>query len=90
MKYLAGTEGVGIEYSPENEASFRRIFDKVAKDGGQAGLPNTVTFSDADFMGCTVSMKSTSGSIVYYKGTPVVWSSKRQSITATSTCESEY
>ena len=41
-------------------------------------------------MGCTVSMKSTSGSIVYYKGTPVVWSSKRQSITATSTCESEY
>lgn len=27
---------------------------------------------------------------MYYRGTPILWSSKRQSIRATSTCEAEY
>ena len=40
--------------------------------------------------GCTVTLKSTSGSIMYHRGVPVVWSAKRQTIRATSTCESEY
>jgi hypothetical protein len=37
-----------------------------------------------------ISLKSTSGSILYYRGVPVAWSSKRQSVRATSTCEAEY
>ena len=43
-----------------------------------------------DFCGCTVTLKSTSGSSLYYRGCPVVWKSKRQSIRTHSTCESEF
>ena len=57
---------------------------------GFQSLPHTVAFTDADFAGCAVTLKSTSGSIMYHRGVPIVWSSKRQSIRATSTCESEY
>lgn len=40
-------------------------------------------------MGACATYKSTSGSITYYRGTPIFWSAKLQSLTATSTCEAE-
>eukprot|EP00392_Amoebophrya_sp_AT5.2_P018481 g19033.t1 len=89
LAYLKGTKSVGLEYSPEIEAKFRETFSKVAADAGKE-LPDTVAFSDADFAGCTVTLRSTSGSILYHRGTPVAWSSKRQSVKALSTCEAEY
>ena len=79
----------------ENFDQFLLIFvwcvrgEKMAKTGGK-NLPDTVAFSDSDFMGCFVTLKSTSGSIMYYKGVPIIWSSKRQSIRARSPTEAEY
>lgn len=37
-----------------------------------------------------MSSKDTSGNIFFINGTPVAWSSKKQTITAQSTCEAEY
>jgi hypothetical protein len=89
MQYLSGTSQLGLFYSPKNEKNFRREFEKVTKEGGKT-LGNTVCFSDADFAGCTVTFRSTSGSILYHRGTPVTWHSKRQTIRALRTTEAEY
>jgi len=59
-------------------------------DGAETRLGDFAAFSDADFAGCTVSLKSTSGSILYYRGVPLVWKSQRQSIRSLSTCEAEF
>lgn len=47
-------------------------------------------YSDSDYAGCTDSRKSTSGYIFLIAGGAVSWKSKKQSNTATSTCEAEY
>ena len=56
---------------------------------GAYGDGKVVTFSDADFGGCSVSLRSTSGGIMYVRGTAVAWQSRRQTVRAESTCESE-
>ena len=89
LAYLKGTRLVGLEYTPEIERNFYSVYSEIAKKAGKEVGP-AVSFSDADFAGCSVSLRSTSGSIMYYKGTPIVWSSRRQSIRAKSTCEAEY
>lgn len=89
LSYLSGTKEKGPEYSPEKERQFRETYEQVAHTEGKQ-LPDHVAFTDADFAGCTVTLRSTSGSILYYRGTPVAWSAKRQTIRATSTCEAEY
>lgn len=47
-------------------------------------------YSDADWGGCELSRKSTSGSILLLSGGAVSWKSKKQTCVATSTCEAEY
>ena len=89
LRYLKGTKNVGLEYSPEIEKNFRKTYLKIAKDANK-NLPDTVAFSDSDFAGDSVSLYSTSGSILYHRGTPICWSSKRQAVRAGSTCEAEY
>ena len=86
---LKGTVDRGIEYSPQLEGEFRAAYRGIAREAGQE-LPDTVGFSDADFAGDCVSLYSTSGSILYHRGTPIAWSSKKQAVRAVSTCESEY
>eukprot|EP00396_MALV-II-16_sp_LP-1_P000194 gene194-160_t len=90
LAYLKHTSEVGVEYSPENEANFVELFSGIAKEGGKDVFPTTVAFTDSDFAGCAVTLRSTSGSILYHRGTPIAWSSKRQSLRATSTMEAEY
>ena len=58
--------------------------------GKAESLPDLVGFTDSDFAGCAVALRSTSGTILYYRGCPVLWSSRRQSVKALSTCEAEY
>ncbi len=89
LRYLKGTLDLGLSYSPEKEASFKSIYQKMAQQGGKE-YKDTIAFCDADFAGCTVSLKSTSGCILYHRGVPVVWKSKKQGIRATSTMEAEY
>jgi hypothetical protein len=49
-----------------------------------------VVYSDADFAGDANSRKSTSGFVLLYCATSIVWGSKRQRIVALSTMEAEY
>jgi hypothetical protein len=67
---------------------FRNIYDDVLKEQGKP-ITDPLWFADADWAGCTTSMRSTSGVVCYYRGTPIMWSSKRQTIIATSSAESE-
>jgi len=47
-------------------------------------------YSDSDYAGCIETRKSTSGYIFLIAGGAVSWKSKKQTNTATSTCEAEY
>lgn len=48
-----------------------------------------VGYSDADFAGDVCDRKSTTGYIFYLSYGPISWKSKKQSVVAASTCESE-
>ncbi|XP_019168608.1 PREDICTED: uncharacterized protein LOC109164530, partial [Ipomoea nil] len=55
------------------------------------GTDFTLTgFSDADFAGCKIDRKSTSGTCQFLGGRLVSWFSKKQNSIATSTAEAEY
>jgi hypothetical protein len=47
-------------------------------------------FSDADFVGCRLDMKSTSGTYQFLGSSLVSWSSRKQSSVAQSTTKAEY
>jgi hypothetical protein len=47
-------------------------------------------FSDADFAGCLLDRKSTSGTCQFLRSSLVSWSSRKQSSVAQSTTEAEY
>ena len=47
-------------------------------------------YSDADFAGCRVERKSTSGTCQFIGSSLVSWSSRKQSSVAQSTTEAEY
>lgn len=47
-------------------------------------------YSDSDWAGSKEDRKSTSGQVFLFGGGPISWSSKRQSVVATSTTEAEY
>jgi hypothetical protein len=49
-----------------------------------------VGFSDADFVGCGIDRKSTSGTCHFLRPSLVCWSSQKQSSVAQSTREAEY
>ena len=88
IKYLITTKDMGIEYSPEGEANFNQIYSKLLPEGRE--IPKLNLFSDASFANCVKTMRSTSGSIAYYRSCPIVWKSSRQGVRAYSTAESEY
>ena len=74
FRYLNGTKHHGIHY-----------------DGNEASHNEIIGFVDANW-GADQSLecKSTSGYVYFVFGGPVVWSSKRQTTVALSTCEAEY
>jgi hypothetical protein len=92
VRYLLHTKHQKLEYSPSKEAIFRKTYESVLRStrGPQASLPDLVSFSDADFAGCSITLRSSTGSIIYLRGCPIAWSSRRQTLRANSTCESEY
>ncbi len=91
LQYLKGSKTRGLHYSPENERNFRMKYEVLlTKNKTAEPLGDAVSFADSDFAGCTLTFRSTSGSIMYYKGMPVAWRSSRQTLRAHSTCEAEY
>lgn len=49
-----------------------------------------IAFSDANHGECKIDGKSNSGIICFINGGPIIWSSKKQTLVALSTCEAEY
>ena len=52
--------------------------------------PDFLGFSDVDWAGCSDSRKSTSGYVFKFCSGAISWSSRKQTMVATSTCEAEY
>ncbi len=88
IKYLVTTKHEGIVYSSESEAAFNETYGKLLPEGRK--LPSVNVFSDASYANCLKTLRSTSGSIVYMFGTPIIWKSAKQGVRAYSTGEAEY
>jgi len=74
LRYLRGTIHYGIFY-PSN----------------MHFLPNTLeAYVDSDWTGCHETRRSTTGLLFTIGRSPILWSSKRQSIVALSSTEAEY
>ena len=92
LRYLRGTIDLKLTYrrtggvtphlfmSPDVKSTARQC--KITED--------LLAMVDADYAGCPATRRSTSGWLIFLAGAPVSWGSKRQSITATSSAESEY
>lgn len=59
-------------------------------DGGSKQQNTLIAYSDADFATCVDTRKSMSGVVLMLNGGPVVWSTRKQGIVATSTTDAEY
>jgi hypothetical protein len=83
LRYLAGTRDRGITYS-------RDVTDAAAAAMGKRVGPNQLTASaDADHAGAK-DRRSVSGYAIMLAGAMVMWTSKRQPVTAISSTESEF
>ena len=60
----------------------------IKYDGNKSMKP--LGYCDSDWAGCLETRKSTEGILFLLAGGAVYWSSKKQSIIATSSCEAEY
>ncbi|CAD7965940.1 unnamed protein product [Amoebophrya sp. A120] len=88
LRYVIHTEDVGIDYSPENEQKFKQVYGSLLQKGEK--LKDWNLFTDASFASCFVTLKSTSGALLYYRGAPIVWKTARQSVRTHSTFEAEF
>ena len=57
---------------------------------GGAAKPQLIGYTDSDYAGCTDTRRSTSGYVFTLRCGSISWSSKRQPIVTTSSCEAEY
>jgi len=68
--------------------NLRLVFGRA--HGTYAGLQPLEGYSDADYASCTVTRRSTTGTLFYLLRSLIVWTSKRQHMVALSSCEAEY
>ena len=78
VRYLSGTAHLGLKFSGSKPKSQLDNFAQSA-----------VLYTDADFAADVDKRRSTTGTVLMVNGTAVLWSSKLQSVVATSTTESE-
>jgi hypothetical protein len=88
LRYLITHPSIGLFYSAENELKFNRIYKSLLDEGQRVKQWNL--FTDASFANCFVTLKSTSGCVMYYRGCPLAWKSSRQTVRTNSTFESEF
>lgn len=87
-----------VECPTENDViAIKRIFrylkgtlDKGIKFKAESSDMHIQAYSDSDYAEDPDTRKSTTGFLIYYKGGPISWSSKKQSTIALSSTEAEY
>ena len=97
LRYLISTKSTGLYWDPQQERRFDDLVAEIIADAREKRLgptlddsaPRVTVWSDASFA-VHGDMKSHTGIVVYYRGLPVAWRSKKQSMLADSTCSSEY
>lgn len=62
----------------------------ITFDGNCDQKNQLVAYTDSDYASCPDTRKSTSGIVLMLNNGPVIWSSRKQSIIATSTTDAEY
>jgi hypothetical protein len=62
----------------------------IVYNGANENVCQLTGYSDADFASCLDTRKSLSGVVLMLNNGPVIWSSRKQGIVATSTTEAEY
>ncbi|KAK9059484.1 hypothetical protein SSX86_020186 [Deinandra increscens subsp. villosa] len=82
LRYLKNSPGLGILYSDQGHCRVGAFTEEG--DGRISG------FSDADWAGCPISRRSTTGYCVFVGGNLVSWKSKKQHTVSRSSAESEY
>ncbi|KAJ9552767.1 hypothetical protein OSB04_016812 [Centaurea solstitialis] len=82
LRYLKTTPGLGILYSDQGHCRVGAFTEEG--DGRISG------FSDANWAGCPISRRSTTGYCVFVGGNLVSWKSKKQHTVSRSSAESEY
>ena len=100
--YLYGSRDYQIEYKRQakggnepivfekGEAVPRTLEQRLKASTPDENIPgNPLLFVDADYAGCKVTRRSTSGMVIMMNGGPITWSSRLQKITAQSSAESE-
>jgi len=85
--------------TPRHQALLKRILRYVAgtveyglhfRSGVEISPDSFVACVDADWGGCKDTRRSTTGFLIAVNGAPVYWRSKRQTVIALSSAESEY
>jgi hypothetical protein len=74
LRYMKGTVKLGLLFP-------------TGVNGSSAEL---ISYSDSDWGGDKTDRRSTSGYVMQYNGVSIAWCSKKQQVTALSTCEAEY
>jgi hypothetical protein len=102
LKYLDGTRRRGLRYSPEREKAFQKRYSVLIEEqcdsvkyGSCDRTPQEFSrrvfvFSDASFASCPLSLRSQTGSCVYFRGALIAYKTNKQTIITHSTCASEY
>lgn len=62
----------------------------ITYDGNGNQKNQLIAFSDSDYASCPDTRESTSGIVLMLNTGPVIWSSRKQSIVATSITDAEY
>jgi len=102
VSYMYNTRHWSIQYhrSFSKVANVPLIYEKdnfqsrTIEDRLQAGLPELQPnspdlYCDADFAGCKITRRSTSGMVIMMNGGPITWQSRLQKLCAQSSAESE-
>ena len=102
LRYLAGTRRKGLKYSPQREAEFNKRYSELiaaqcssADFGSCDRTPQDFSskicvFSGASFCNCPLTLRSQTGSAIYYRGCLIAYKTSRQTIITHSTMASEY
>ena len=85
LKYLKGTKHHGLIYSPQLEREFNS--EDPEEDPESSGMLRA--YCDSAYADGK-DARSTSGNLVFYRGTAVWWRSRAQSLVTLSTCEAEF